>query len=119
MTEVTDTVGTTTTVTSRTFTPANQLQTSYTPDEGTHSFWYDDNGNLVQMLAPTSTLTVTYAYNQRNLLLSQTETSAGIPQPQASFRYDGANNRVQQIDHTAGIFTEITYTNDTLGSPKS
>ena len=56
----------------------------------------------------------TYAYDQRDLLTSQTNWRIGEPDLQAAFVYDGDGRRVQMVDHTGSPRT-ITYSNDILG----
>ncbi len=117
MTAYTETVGITTTVVNRTFNAANQLQTATDTEQGTTSFYYDGNGNLVMMILPASQdETQHYHYNQRNLLV-KTERQVGESPtvPVASFVYDGDANRVQQVDHTSATPITTTYTNDIVG----
>ena len=112
MTAYTETVGADSTIVTRTFDAANELQTA---DDGlkTTYYTYDGNGNLtISDISAMSTRT-TYTYNQRNLLTSQTLWSLSEPSLQAEYFYDGSGDRMQQVDYSAGI--TITYTNDILG----
>ena len=79
MTAYTETVGTERVRVTRTFDDANQLQTSLMLDGsrlGTTSYYYDDNGNLIQVLPPgvnpNAAADQRYYYNQRNLLITST-----------------------------------------------
>ncbi|MGH2538248.1 MAG: RHS repeat-associated core domain-containing protein [Candidatus Promineifilaceae bacterium] len=63
--------------------------------------WERDNGG------PTTA----YAYDQRNLLAAATLGG----QPTAEYVYDGAGNRLQQVDHTGAQPVTTTYANDILG----
>jgi RHS repeat-associated protein len=59
---------------------------------------------------------VSYTFDQRNLLITSTLTVSGTGELlQAEFIYDGAGNRVQQVDHSGGQPITTTYTNDVVG----
>ena len=69
MAAYTETVDATTKVVTRVFNEANQLDTEVTGGTQTKSFFYDDNGNLVQENALTTEIpTKLYDFNQRNLI---------------------------------------------------
>jgi YD repeat-containing protein len=121
MTAYTETVGAETTSVNRTFNAANQLVTSTDTELGTTSFYYDGNGNLVDILPPGVVAeedgAIRYGFNQRNLLVVQ-ETYLEAESDwvrQAEFVYDGDGNRLQQIDHTGSQTLTTTYTNDIVG----
>jgi RHS repeat-associated protein len=120
MTAYTETVGMTTTAVGRTFNAANQLVTSTDTELGTTSFYYDANGNLVEILPPgvvgQRPGAIRYTFNQRNLLTAQENYVDGPGWTlQAEFVYDGDSNRLQQIDHTGSQPLTTTYTNDIVG----
>ncbi|MCP4362234.1 MAG: hypothetical protein GY796_29860, partial [Chloroflexi bacterium] len=119
MTAYTETVGITTTAASRTFNAANQLQTSLDAVQGTTSFYYDNNGNLVEIWPPGASQQnqdgiVRYSYNQRNLLQTQETYNSGWTL-QVEYVYDGDNGRIQQIDYTGPTAVTTTYHNDNMG----
>ncbi|HSM57843.1 MAG TPA: RHS repeat-associated core domain-containing protein [Candidatus Sulfomarinibacteraceae bacterium] len=120
MTAFTETVGTETTSASRTFDGANRLQAS-TDATGTTSYIYDDNGNLSTVYPPGSDAqnpvgALQYAYDQRNLMLSHETNPDGTAWLlQAEYVYDGANDRLQQVDHTGATPITTTYANDIFG----
>jgi RHS repeat-associated protein len=59
---------------------------------------------------------VRYGYDQRNLLITSTLFVSGTGELlQAEFIYDGAGDRVQQVDHSGGQPVTTTYTNDVVG----
>ena len=62
---------------------------------------YDDNGNLIQILPPGTAISISYGYNQRNILITVTQTVAGTTATVAEYRYDGDNARYQQIDYSS------------------
>jgi RHS repeat-associated protein len=117
----TETVGTATSSASRTFDPANRLQTAFDSEQGTSSYYFDNAGNLVEILPPGADGQnpegrLRYGYDQRNLLITSTLYVSGTGEVlQAEFIYDGAGNRVQQVDHSGGQPVTTTYTNDVVG----
>ena len=120
MTAYTETVGAETTSVSRTFDPANRLQTALDASTGTTSYAYDNNGNLVQILPPGvnpgDAGEQVYVYDQRNLLTSNTiGVGGGVYDPVADYVYDGDGNRVGQVDHSGGGPVTTSYSNDNLG----
>ena len=112
MTAYTDTVGVTVTHVTRAFDPANRLITA-TQSAQTTSYNYDHNGNLLQIAPPSGGITSSYGYNQRNMLITVTQTVSNSTATVAEYRYDGDNARYQQIDYSSGITT--TYHNDIIG----
>ncbi|MCP4370617.1 MAG: hypothetical protein GY797_21270, partial [Deltaproteobacteria bacterium] len=119
MTAFTETVGITTTAASRTFNAANQLQTSLDAVQDTTSFYYDENGNMVEIWPPGASQQnqdgiVRYGYNQRNLLQTQETYNSGWTL-QVAYVYDGDNGRIQQIDYTGPTAVTTTYHNDNMG----
>jgi RHS repeat-associated protein len=59
---------------------------------------------------------VRYGYDQRNLLITSTLHISGTGDVlQVEFIYDGAGNRVQQVDTSSGQPITTTYTNDNSG----
>lgn len=122
MTAYTETVGAELVRVTRSFDDANQLETSTMldgPQLGTTSYYYDDNGNLNQILPPgvdpNEEGDQRYYYNQHNLLISNTIHDGSEHALVAAYVYDGSNNRVQQVDYTTTTPITTTYTNDTLG----
>ena len=113
MTAYTEQVDNQTTAVSRSFNAANQLVSSNDGSE-TVDYAYDANGNLVTIDHWLMSVQTTYAYDQRNLLTSQTNWRIGEPDLQAAFVYDGDGYRVQMIDYT-GLPLATTYSNDILG----
>ena len=118
MTAYTETVGTDTASVVRVFDDANQLLTSTDTEEGTTSFYYDNNGSLTQILPPGVgggdwVGALRYGYNQRQLLITGTVyiTDTGWTN-QVQYVYDGEGNRVQQVDYTGPQPVTTTYTND-------
>lgn len=89
------------------------------PQLGTTSYYYDDNGNLSQILPPgvdpNEAGDQRYYYNQRNLLITSTVRGDSGWDDQATFVYDGMGNRVQQVDLTGSTPVTTTYANDNLG----
>jgi len=120
MTAYAETFGITTTRVSRYFDAANQMQASFDYDEGTTSFYYDQKGNLVEIVPPGSSSAgrLRYGYDQRNLLITNTIyiSDTGYV-PVADFVYDGDSNRVRQVSYDigSGTATTTTYTNDNTG----
>ncbi|MCP4356808.1 MAG: RHS repeat-associated core domain-containing protein, partial [Chloroflexi bacterium] len=117
----TETVGTDTAIVTRQFDDANQLLISTDVLSGTTSFYYDGNGSLTQILppgvgGPNMAGALRYGYNQRNLIITTTAyiTTAGWTN-QVTYRYDGDNNRVEQVDNTGSQPITTTYTNDNTG----
>ena len=123
----TEVIGTEIATVVRYFDDANQLSSSAETKQSsliTKYYEYDDNGNLttINWTAPryaggdTIQFSVDYAYNQRNLMVSQTQFNEDDGTQQvAAFVYDGANNRIQQVDYTGAQPTTTTYTNDVTG----
>ncbi len=116
----TESGGITTTRVTRSYDDANRLQTSLDFAEGTTSYIYDNNGNLIRVIPPDvvgqpPATVQEYTYNQRNLMMTSSVSQNGITQTQALFTYDGANNRLQQTEYEGLQPTVITYTNDILG----
>jgi YD repeat-containing protein len=115
------TVGAETISVVRTFDPANQLQTALDNEQGASSYYFDNAGNLVEILLTGASGQephgrVRYGYDQRNLLITSTLYVSGTGELlQAEFIYDGAGNRVQQVDHSGGQPVTTTYTNDVVG----
>ena len=120
MSAYTETVGTESSTVNRTFDDANQLLVSTDTELGTTSFYYDGNGNLVQILPPGVSLGEAgeqlYTFDQRNLL-TQYEVGVGgsVYDTIAEYRYDGGSNRLQQIDNSGATPITTTYTNDNSG----
>ena len=120
MTAYTETIGTETSSASRTFNAANQLLVSIDSEAGTTSFYYDNHGNLTQILPPGvnpgEAGEQLYSFNQRNLL-TEYRVGAGdsVYDTVAEYVYDGDGRRVQQIDHSGSQPVTTTYTNDNTG----
>ena len=118
-------MGAQTTSVTRTFDGANRLE--YAVDaSGTTTYTYDANGNLVELLPPGATVAnpagaLRYEYDQRNLMVShETNPDGTAGLLQAAYVYDGANDRLQQVDgnsvaHTSATPVTTTYTNDVVG----
>ena len=122
MVAYTETVGAELARVTRSFDDANQLQTSTMldgPQLGTTSYYYDNNGNLSQILPPdvdpNEAGDQRYYYSQRNLLITSTVRGDSGWNDQATFTYDGLGNRVQQVDLTGSTPITTTYANDNLG----
>ena len=120
MTAFTETVDAQTTIVTRTFDGANRLE--YAVDaSGTTTYTYDANGNLVELLPPGATVAnpvggLRYAYDQRNLMVGHETNPDGTAWAlQAQYVYDGANDRLQQVDYTGATPITTTYTNDIFG----
>ena len=112
----TETVGAETTRVTRYFDDANRLLTATDFDLGSTSYTYDNNGNLPLIVPPGGEDRQHYAFNQRNLMMSHSLSSDGTDlQVQAIFGYDGAGNRLQQVDYTDGTANTTTYANDIQG----
>ncbi|MCP4370706.1 MAG: hypothetical protein GY797_21725, partial [Deltaproteobacteria bacterium] len=117
----TETVGTDTAIVTRQFDDANQLLISTDVLSGTTSFYYDGNGSLTQILppgvgGPNMAGALRYGYNQRNLIITTTAyiTTAGWAD-QVTYRYDGDDGRVQQVDFSGSQPITTTYINDNTG----
>jgi len=121
MTAYTETTGAETSSVNRAFDGANRLLVSTDSALGTTSFYYDGNGNLVEIMPPGAdgqnpAGTLRYGYNQRNLLITNTLYISGTGWvEQAIFTYDGEDNRVRQVDITGSQPVTTTYTNDNSG----
>lgn len=116
MTAFTETVSITTTRVIRYFDDANRLQASFDYDQGTTSYFYDNNGNLILVIPPNDAPWQHYTFDQRNLMTSHSLSDGGIDsQLRATFLYDGAGNRLQQTDYTGSMPVTISYTNDIVG----
>jgi RHS repeat-associated protein len=120
MTAYTETIGAETSSASRTFNAANQLLVSLDSEAGTTSFYYDNNGNLTQILPPGvnpgEAGEQLYSVNQRNLLTEyRVGAGSSVYDTIAEYVYDGDGNRVQQIDHSGSQPVTTTYTNDNTG----
>ncbi|MCP5094729.1 MAG: hypothetical protein GY943_04170 [Chloroflexi bacterium] len=127
MTAFTETVGITSTIVTRSFNGANQLQTATDTEAGTTSFYCDGNGNLIRMILPTTHDVLgeggpipvndenIFTFNQRNLLVAQDRLESDYGLNIADYTYDGDGNRVQQIAYGESENTTITYTNDNVG----
>jgi YD repeat-containing protein len=101
MSQYVETIPEATSIISRTFNPANQLITA-TNGLSTTSYIYDNNGNLVEIDGASTNGDLRYGFNQRNLLITNTTYKDGTGWVlQAVFRYDGNNNRLQQIAYGA------------------
>jgi YD repeat-containing protein len=103
MTAFTETVEAQTTSVSRTFDAANRLE--YAVDAtGTTTYTFDANGNLIELLLPGATGAnpvggLRYDYDQRNLMVGQETNPDGTAWAlQAEYVYDGANDRLRQVD---------------------
>jgi YD repeat-containing protein len=119
MTAFTETVDAQTTSVTRSFDGANRLE--YAVDaSGTTTYTYDSNGNLVELLPPGATVAnpvggLRYAYDQRNLMVGHETNPDGTAWVlQAEYVYDGANDRLQQVDYTGATPITTTYTNDVV-----
>ena len=121
MTAYTETVEGQTTGVSRAFDAANRLQTSVDATAGTTSYIYDDNGNLTEVYPPGSdgqnpVGVLRYDYDQRNLMVNHEVNPDGTAWVvQAAYVYDGANDRLQQVNYTSGTPVTTTYSNDVAG----
>jgi RHS repeat-associated protein len=121
MTFITQTVGLETTRVHRYFNRANQLIAAQDLDLGTTSYYYDGKGNLELILLPNATGgnpvgATAYEYDQRNLLTgSRTNPDGSAWMDQAGYLYDGAGDRVRQVDYTGAQPVTTTYTNDPVG----
>jgi RHS repeat-associated protein len=120
MTAYTETIGTETSSASRTFNAANQLLVSLDNEAGTTSFYYVDNGNLVQILPPGvnpgEAGEQLYSFNQRNLLTEyRVGAGSSVYDTIAEYVYDGDGNRVQQVDYSGSTPVTTTYHNDNTG----
>jgi RHS repeat-associated protein len=105
-----------TTRVTRYFDDANRLMTATDFDLGSSSYTYDNNGNLTLIVPPGEEDRQHYAFNQRNLMINHALSTNGTNlQTQATFGYDGAGNRLQQVDYTGGTPTTTTYANDIQG----
>jgi RHS repeat-associated protein/uncharacterized repeat protein (TIGR01451 family) len=114
----TETVGLETRQVTRYFNDANQLQVSFDDVDGTTSFYYDGNGNLVWILPPGSDPTggQRFGFDQRNLLITNTTYVTGTGEvPVVLYVYDGTGNRIQQIDYSSETPVTTSYTNHILG----
>ena len=101
----------------RYFDDANRLLTATDFDLGSTSYTYDNNGNLT-LIVPSGEddRQQHYAFNQRNLMINHVLSTHGTNlQTQATFGYDGAGNRLQQVDYTGGTANTTTYANDIQG----
>jgi RHS repeat-associated protein len=79
-----------------------------------------ESGNLTQILPPGvnpgEAGEQLYTFNQRNLLTGyQLGAGGSVYDTVAEYIYDGAGNRVQQVDHTGSQPVITTYTNDNTG----
>jgi RHS repeat-associated protein len=122
MTTYTETVGLESSSVNRTFDLANRLQTSFDSTAGTTSYTFDNNGNLLEILPPGANGqnpagTLRYAYDQRNLLITNTTYISGTGWTGlASFHYDGAGHRIRQIDYSGSVPITTTYTQAIAGN---
>lgn len=112
--------GTETSVVNRAFNDANQLTAATDAVLGTSSYYYDNNGNMTQILPPGVTAgaagELLYSFTQSNLLKSnRVGMGGGVTTIVATYGYDGGGNRIQQVDHSGGMPITTTYTNDIMG----
>ncbi len=112
--------GTETSVVNRAFNDANQLIAATNTVLGTTSYYYDNNGNMTQILPPGVTAgevgELLYSFSQRNLLTSnRVGMGGGVYNIVANYGYDGGGNRIQQVDHSDNTPITTTYTNDIMG----
>jgi RHS repeat-associated protein len=115
MSEYVETIAEDTSSVNRTFNPANQLITA-TNGISTTSYLYDDNGNLVEIDGAGTNGDLRYGFNQRNMLITNTNYVDGTGWVlQAEYGYDGSNDRLQQIAYGGGVPVTTTYTNDIIG----
>jgi YD repeat-containing protein len=120
MTAYTETIRAESSSAGRVFNAANQLLVSIDSETGTTSFYYDNNGNLVQILPPGvnpgEAGEQLYTFNQRNLLTS-TQLGAGssVYDTIVEYVYDGDGHRVQQVDYSGSQPITTTYSNDNTG----
>lgn len=118
MTAYTETVGVDTVRVQRYFDDANRLQASFDLAVGTTSYLYDNNGNLVEILPPGTSPEgrQRFIYNQRNLLITNTLYVTEIGDtPLVDYHYDGAGNRLQQVDYSQTTPVMTSYTNNIVG----
>ncbi|MBE2224442.1 MAG: RHS repeat-associated core domain-containing protein, partial [Anaerolineae bacterium] len=112
--------GTETSIVNRAFNDANQLTSATDTVLGTTSYYYDDNGNMTQILPPGVSADeageLLYSFSQRNLLTSnRVSMGGGVTNIVATYGYDGSGNRIQQVDHSGDTPVTTTYTNDIMG----
>jgi RHS repeat-associated protein len=86
--------------------------------DGTWTYGYDAQGNLVKKVGVSNGLTWTYAYDNANQLTSATLTGAGgAVLEQASYGYDALGRRVQtsvSVNGGAAVVSKMVYDGDTL-----
>lgn len=118
MTSYQEVIGTDTASVTRVFNEANQLVISQDlGGEGTYSYSYDANGNLIQIRPPGDDWdgTVQYTFNQRNLLTAYDVHDGTDWVTLTEYAYDGNGDRVQQVVYENGTPIATNYTNDPQG----
>jgi len=75
-------------------------------NDGTNTYTYDDNGNLIQKVEPT--LTTDYIYDAENQLIEIKENTV----PTAQYRYDGLGRRIEK--DVGGTVTRYVYDNEDI-----
>ncbi len=94
-----------------TYDSLSRLLTAYNPESGTTFYGYDADGNMSSKTAPAPNqlwgssplqqVTITYAYDPLNRLLSKTYP-AGDPTPSANYRYDYSSFMGQTFSNPVG-----------------
>ncbi|MEM9773651.1 MAG: RHS repeat-associated core domain-containing protein [Chloroflexota bacterium] len=113
----TDTVDAVTATHTRVFNAMNQMTSETQVEVGTKTITYDDNGNMVRIdpVSGSGSPVKLYTFNQRGMMTKAEELGASL-QTVAEFRYDGNNDRLEQVEFTGGTASKtIQYTNDTIG----
>jgi RHS repeat-associated protein len=80
--------------------PANELLS-----DGVSSYSYDRNGNLVQKVNISTGETVTYRYDNRNRMITVTDTTTSGLQMQATYSYDALGQRIEKDVWAGGVAT--------------
>ena len=88
--------------------PGNQLLS-----DGTYSYQYDNDGNVILRTTLASGATESYAYDARNRLVTVIDRDAAGAQTQAvSYTYDGLNRRISAAVTTAAGTTTTYFVYD-------
>jgi uncharacterized protein RhaS with RHS repeats len=75
----------------------------------THTYQYDDNGNLTRKTLLATGNYTQYTYDAENRLIKVEDFAAGNPPPATStYRYDGLGRRIEKVANGQTNVTSMT-----------